>query len=65
MLKEQAEHHHKEEEEHLFPKVVGLLDEAERSALGEQMAALQQRMRRAGDPRDDVAAQTDEAAPLG
>ena len=64
VLKEQAEHHHKEEEEHLFPQVMGLLDEAERRALGGQMAALQQRMRRAGDPRDGVAAQTDEAAPL-
>jgi hemerythrin superfamily protein len=64
VLGEQAEHHHKEEEENLFPKVATLLDDGERSALGEQMAALQQRLSRAGDPRDDVAAQTGEAAPL-
>ena len=64
VLKEQAEHHHKEEEEHLFPKVMVLLDADARSDLGRKMEALQQRLQRQGDPREAVADQTDEAAPL-
>ena len=64
VLKEQAEHHHKEEEEHLFPKVMMLLDADARAALGRKMEALQQRLQRQGDPREAVADQTDEAAPL-
>ena len=64
VLKEQAEHHHKEEEEHLFPKVRTLMDAAARDALGERMSALQQRLQREGAPREAVADQTDEAAPL-
>ncbi|HVF16925.1 MAG TPA: hemerythrin domain-containing protein, partial [Steroidobacteraceae bacterium] len=51
VLKEQTEHHHKEEEEHLFPKVLTLIDADEREALGREMADLQQQLRRAGDPR--------------
>ena len=39
VLKEQAEHHHKEEEEHLFPKVQKLFDEAQLSELGDTMKA--------------------------
>jgi hemerythrin superfamily protein len=64
VLKEQSEHHHEEEEEHLFPKVGALLDEAELEALGAQMAALQGRLQRAGEPREAVAEQTEKAAPL-
>ena len=64
VLKEQTEHHHKEEEEHLFPKVMMLLDADARTALGRKMEALQQRLQRQGDPREAVADQTDEAAPL-
>ena len=64
VLKEQAEHHHEEEEENLFPKVKKLLDERQRAALGEKMQALQSRMQKGGNPREDVASQTDEAAPL-
>lgn len=64
VLREQAEHHHKEEEEHLFPKVAKLLDAAQREKLGQAMHALQQRMRRDGEPRETLAAQTDQAAPL-
>ena len=64
VLKEQAEHHHKEEEEHLFPKVMMLLDADARAALGRKMETLQQRLQRQGNPREAVADQTDEAAPL-
>jgi len=64
VLKEQAEHHHKEEEEHLFPKVLSIVDAAERAELGRDMLALQERLQRRGAPRDAVAAQTDAAAPL-
>lgn len=64
VLKEQTEHHHEEEEEHLFPKVCKLLDAKARAALGEEMQALQGQLRREGAPREAVAEQTDEAAPL-
>ena len=64
VLKEQTEHHHKEEEENLFPKVRKALDTGEIEALGQQMLALQQELQLAGDPRDAVVEQTDEAAPL-
>jgi iron-sulfur cluster repair protein YtfE (RIC family) len=64
VLKEQAEHHHKEEEEHLFPKVMKLLDTAQRAALGDEMLELQAKLGNAGEPREAVAEQTDVAAPL-
>ena len=64
VLAEQSEHHHKEEEEHLFPKVLTLLDLPERETLGQEMLALQQRMQREGAPREVMAEQTDKAAPL-
>lgn len=64
VLKEQAEHHHKEEEEHLFPKVRQLLEPMARNTLGQQMQALQQQLKREGDPREAVSEQTDKAAPL-
>jgi iron-sulfur cluster repair protein YtfE (RIC family) len=64
VLKEQTEHHHKEEEEHLFPTVRKLMDAPARMKLGEQMLALQQRMQQQGAPREAMADQTDEAAPL-
>lgn len=64
VLTEQSEHHHKEEEEHLFPTVRDMLDDERLQALGQDMAALQQRLRRAGEPREAVSGQTDEAAPL-
>jgi hemerythrin superfamily protein len=54
VLKEQVEHHHKEEEEHLFPKVRTLLDDAERRALASDMLAHQERLRREGDARENV-----------
>jgi hemerythrin superfamily protein len=64
VLKEQTEHHHKEEEEHLFPKVRKLMDAARREELGEQMAELQLRMNRRGEPRETVVNETGSAAPL-
>src|SRR4051794_1468993 len=64
VLKEQAEHHHKEEEEHLFPKVMKLLDPGRRASLGDEMQALQSNLKRAGEPREMVNEQTDAAAPL-
>ena len=64
VLQEQCEHHHGEEEEHLFPKVKTLLDDAERLALGGRMLGLQQELRAEGAPREAVAEQTEKAAPL-
>ncbi|WKB51174.1 hemerythrin domain-containing protein [Eleftheria terrae] len=64
VLKEQTEHHHKEEEENLFPKVRQLLDGDSLARLGEEMAALQLKLRREGEPREAVSTQTDKAAPL-
>src|SRR3982751_4711543 len=64
VLKEQVEHHHKEEEEHLFPKVRSLLDAPEREALGAEMIAHQEKLRREGDARETIANETAAAAPL-
>ena len=64
VLKEQAEHHHKEEEEHLFPKVKSLLDASRLNELGAEMIALQTQQKMEGSPRDNVAGETDSAAPL-
>ncbi|HEX2543001.1 MAG TPA: hemerythrin domain-containing protein [Caldimonas sp.] len=64
VLKEQSEHHHEEEEENLFPKVRKLLDEARLESLGGEMAALQQRLQRQGEPREAVNDQVEKAAPL-
>lgn len=64
VLSEQAEHHHKEEEEHLFPVVKKMLSDQERNALGKQMLALQQRLKKEGEPREAVVNETDAAAPL-
>ena len=64
VLKEQTEHHHKEEEEHLFPKVMKLLDAGKRASVGDRMQALQAELRRAGEPREMVNEQTETAAPL-
>ncbi|TFW01948.1 hemerythrin domain-containing protein [Oxalobacteraceae bacterium OM1] len=64
VLKEQTEHHHKEEEENLFPKVRKLMDDTVRQELGQKMAELQARLKRAGEPREAVVNETDSAAPL-
>ena len=64
VLKEQVEHHHKEEEEHLFPAVLRLLDQAQRIALGDEMRVRQASLTRLGEPRETVADETGAAAPL-
>jgi hemerythrin superfamily protein len=64
VLKEQVEHHHKEEEEHLFPKVTTLLNAREREALAAEMIAHQEGLRRKGEPRETVVAETAAAARL-
>ncbi|WP_420475771.1 hemerythrin domain-containing protein [Noviherbaspirillum sp. ST9] len=64
VLKEQTEHHHKEEEEHLFPAVLKLLDQAQRIALGDEMRVRQASLTRLGEPHEAVADETDAAAPL-
>jgi hemerythrin superfamily protein len=64
VLKEQAEHHHREEEEHLFPKVRKLLDEAHLQTLGAQMQATQASLL-AHEARTLATEETKEAAPLG
>jgi hemerythrin superfamily protein len=64
VLSEQAEHHHKEEENHLFPKVLKLLELPQREALGRDMLALQQEQIEQGNPRLRVRDQTDAAEPL-
>ena len=64
VLKEQAEHHHKEEEEHLFPAVLKLLDQAQRIALGEEMRVRQASLTRLGEPREAVTDETATAATL-
>lgn len=64
VLKEQAEHHHKEEEEHLFPAVLKLLDQAQRVTLGDEMRVRQASLTRLGEPRETVSGETAAAAPL-
>ncbi len=64
VLKEQTEHHHKEEEEHLFPIVNKMIGAEQRQILGRDMLALQQQLRRDGEPREAVANETGAAAPL-
>jgi hemerythrin superfamily protein len=64
VLEEQARHHHKEEEEHLFPKMQRLLDAPARQALGAALLAHEDAARKAGAPREQLARQTDAAAPL-
>jgi hemerythrin superfamily protein len=64
VLAEQARHHHKEEEEHLFPKVHKLLDDAQRLQLGQQVRQHEQTLQSRGAPREEVKSQTDAAEPL-
>lgn len=64
VLKEQTEHHHREEEEHLFPAVLKLLDQAQRIALGDEMRVRQASLTRLGEPRETVTDETGAAATL-
>ncbi|HEY0711031.1 MAG TPA: hemerythrin domain-containing protein [Polyangia bacterium] len=64
VLKEQIEHHVEEEEKELFPKVKKMLDEETMLSLEQEMAATEQELLEAGDPRNPGPAETGEAAPV-
>jgi hemerythrin superfamily protein len=64
VLEEQIEHHVEEEEGELFPKVKKLLDSDALDALEQEMTATREELLAAGDPRDNVPAETDVAAPV-
>lgn len=63
VLKEQIEHHVEEEEEEMFPKVEKNMTKEELLALGEKMEAMFDSLME-GNPREDVPAETSEAAPI-
>jgi hemerythrin superfamily protein len=64
VLKEQIRHHaHDEEEDQLFPKVRRMMSADELAALGNEMLALFEMLIERG-PRNQVPAETREAAPL-
>jgi hemerythrin superfamily protein len=63
VLKEQIEHHVEEEEGELFPKVKASFSADELSELGEQMSEMFDELMQT-EPRAEIPAQTDEAAPL-
>ena len=64
VLKQQVELHVKEEEDELFPKVRKVLDRKQLIALAEDMSVTQENLLDAGDPRQRVRWQGEEAAPL-
>jgi hemerythrin superfamily protein len=64
VLQEQVEHHVEEEEDELFPKVEKLLDDETLLALEAEMTATQEQLLAKGNPRDQVPAETTEAAPI-
>ena len=64
VLKEQVEHHVKEEEDELFPKVRKVLDKKQLVALAEDMSVTMENLLDAGDPRQRVRYETQEAASL-
>jgi hemerythrin superfamily protein len=64
VLKEQVSHHaHKEEEKKLFPIVRTMFSSDERAALGNEVLVMFEDLI-AGSPRNNVPAETEEAAPL-
>ena len=63
VLKEEISHHVEEEEGELFKQVREMLKRQELQVLGEEMQAQFDALLQ-GEPRRDVPAQTDEAAPL-
>jgi len=64
VLKEQVQLHVKEEEDGLFPKVRKILDRKQLVALAEDMSVTQENLLDAGDPRQRMRSQTEEAASL-
>ncbi|HEX4405270.1 MAG TPA: hemerythrin domain-containing protein [Polyangia bacterium] len=64
VLKEQVTHHVGEEEDDLFPKVKKLFDEAQLEAIGQAMSAEQAELEEKGNARDEVPAETDQAATI-
>ena len=64
VLQEQVHHHAIEEEEaKLFPKVRAATDDDYRAAMAGAMIALMVELQQKGAPRNDVPAETEEAAP--
>jgi hemerythrin superfamily protein len=63
-LKALVEHHVKEEEDGLFPKVRKVLDHEQLVALAEDMSVTMENLLDAGDPRQRVRYETQEAASL-
>jgi hemerythrin superfamily protein len=64
VLKEEVEHHVKEEEDELFPAVKKLMSADELLAIAQEMAATQDSLLEAGDPRDLIKDQLTQA-PVG
>jgi hemerythrin superfamily protein len=65
VLKELVEHHVEEEEKDLFPKVRKIMSSEELLAIAQEMAATQDNLLEAGDPRELVRGETAEAPSLG
>jgi hypothetical protein len=63
VLKEQIEHHIEEEEGELFPKVRKAMSKEEREMLGSSMEEMFETLIQS-EPREEVRAETGEAAPL-
>lgn len=64
VLKEEVEHHVEEEESDLFPKVKKLFDQETLEALGQEMSAEQSEIEEAGEPRNMIPSETEQAASL-
>lgn len=63
-LQEDVEHHVRREEDDLFPKVSRILDEEQLDALGQAMSQERDELEGNGQPRDQIPAETEAAAPI-